>query len=82
MPGRVAQVHHERVQVVSQTAGGGGEAFLVELVDESMEPLSAVALVDGLIERPPVGLANTLALPVGQLRQEVADAVDGAVLAV
>jgi hypothetical protein len=80
--GRVAQVHDERLKVVGQALRRGGVAALVELVGESLEPLSAVALVDGLIERPPVGLANTLALPFGQLRQEVADAVNGAVLAV
>jgi hypothetical protein len=33
MSGRVAQVHHERIEVVSQAFRGGGVAGLVELVD-------------------------------------------------
>jgi hypothetical protein len=40
-----------------------------------------VAVVDGLIKRPPVGAADALALSLGQLRDQVARAVNGAVLA-
>ena len=38
----VAQVHDERVEVVGEAAGGGGESFLVELVDERLEALFGV----------------------------------------
>jgi hypothetical protein len=75
-------VDDECVEVVGEAFGGGGVAGLVELVDQGLESLLAVALVDGVIERLPVGLADALALPFGQLGQQVARAVNGAVLAV
>ena len=53
LPGRAAQVNHERVQIVGEAFGGGGVAGLLELVDQRLEPLLSVALVDRLIERPP-----------------------------
>jgi hypothetical protein len=80
--GRVAQVHDERVEVAGETLGRGGVAGTVELLDEGLEALFAFAFVDRVVERLPVGLADALALPFGQLGQQVADAVDGAVLAV
>jgi hypothetical protein len=40
-------VHDERVQVVGQASGGGGVAGLVELVDQDLESLFAVALAGG-----------------------------------
>jgi hypothetical protein len=46
-------VHDERVQVLGQALRGGGVAGLLELVDQGLESLLAVALVDGLIERLP-----------------------------
>ena len=79
---RVAQVHDERVEVVGQALGGGGVAGPIELVDERPEALLAVAFVGGVIERLPVGEADAFALAVGQLGEQVADAVHGAVLAV
>jgi hypothetical protein len=82
VPARVAQVDAERVEVVGQASGSGGVAGAVELVDQGLESLLAVALVGGVVERPPVLLADTLALSLGQLREQVADAVNGAVLAV
>jgi hypothetical protein len=82
MPGRVAQMHDERVQVVRETLRRGGVARPIELVDQRLESLLSVALVDRVIECLPVGLADALALPLGQLREQVADAVNGAVLAV
>ena len=82
MSGRVAQVNDERVEVVAQAARGGGVAGPVELVDERPESLLCVALVGGVIERLPVGPSDALAFPFGQLGEQVADAVDGAVLAV
>ena len=82
MAGRVAQVHDERVEVVGQASGRGGVAGPVELADERLEPLLCVALAGGLIERLPVGLADAFALALGQLGQQVAHAVNGAVLAV
>jgi hypothetical protein len=47
-----------------------------------LEALSSVALVDSVIQRLPVGLAHALALSLGQLGQQVAHAVNAAVLAV
>jgi leucine-zipper of insertion element IS481 len=44
----------------------------VELVDQGLESLLCVAVVDGVIERLPVGLADALALGFGQLDQQVA----------
>ena len=67
MPGRVAQVHDERVQIVVQASGGGGVAGRVELVDEGPEALVCVALAGGLVERLPVGVADALAVAFGQL---------------
>src|SRR5206468_7799650 len=48
--GRVAQVHDERVEVVGQAAGCGGVAGLVELVDERLESLLAVARGGGVVQ--------------------------------
>src|SRR4051794_1749851 len=80
--GRVAQVHHQGVEVVGQAAGGRAEAALAEVVDENLESLLGVAWVDRVVERLPVGLASPLALGFGELGQQVAHAVHGAVLAV
>ena len=80
--GRVAQVHDERVEVVIQALRGGGVAGLIEVLDEGLQSLPAVALVDRLIKRLPVGLTDAFALPLGQLRQQVPNAVNGAVLAI
>ena len=82
MPGRVAQVNDQRVQVVGEALRRGGVARAIELVDQRVESLLAVALIDRLIECLPVGLADALALPFGQLGEHVADAVNGAVLAI
>jgi hypothetical protein len=82
VPGGVAEVHDERVEVVGEALGGCGVAGSFELVDQGLEPLLSVALVGGVIERLPVGLAHPLALSAGQLGEQVAHAVDGAVLAV
>jgi hypothetical protein len=67
VPGRVAKVNDERVEVIGEASGGGGVASLVELVDERLEALLAVALAGGVIECLPVGLADAFALAVGQL---------------
>jgi hypothetical protein len=45
VPGWVAQVHDERVKVVGQ-ASGGGEAGLVELVDQRLESVFGIAVAD------------------------------------
>ena len=82
MAGGVAQVHDERVEVVGETLRRGGVAGLVELADQGQEPLLAVALVGGLVECLLVGAADALAFAFGQLGQQVAHAVHGAVLAV
>ena len=44
--------------------------------------MSCVALVGGLVECLPVGLADAFALAFGQLGEQVAQAVHGAVLAI
>jgi hypothetical protein len=80
--GRVAQVHHERVEVVGEAFGGGGVAGTFELFDQRLEALLSVAFVGGVVERLPVGLTYALAFPLGQLGEKVAQAVDGAALAV
>jgi hypothetical protein len=59
-------MHDERVQIVGQTLGRGGEAGLVELVDERLQSLLGVALVDRVIERLPVGMLDPFALAFGQ----------------
>jgi hypothetical protein len=75
-------VHDERVQVVGEASGRGGVAALVELADERLESLLGVAGADRVIERPPVGPLDPFALAFGELGEQVADAVNGAVLAV
>ena len=72
----------ECVQIVSQASGCGGEAALVELVDQGLESLFGVALVDRLIERPPVRLLDAFALAVGQLRVQVPSPVHTTALTV
>jgi hypothetical protein len=71
-----------QVQVVDETFGSGGVAGSFEPVDQGLQSPLGVALVARLIERLPVGLSDALAVPLGQLREQVADAVDGAVLAI
>jgi hypothetical protein len=80
--GRVAQVDDERVEVVAQASGRGGVARPIELVDERLQSLPSVALVGGVVEGLPVGPADPFALALGQLGEQVAQAVNGAVLAV
>jgi len=80
--GRVAQVHDEGVEVVGETFGGGGVASAVELVDERLQSLLSVALGGGVVEGVPIALTDALALSLRQLGEQVADAVNGAVLAV
>jgi hypothetical protein len=75
-------VHDECFEVVGQAPRRGAVARLVELVGQGLEPLLCVALVGGLIQRLSVSAADALALPFGQLREQVAHAVNGAVLAV
>jgi hypothetical protein len=65
--GRVAQVHDERVEIVGEALGRGGVAGTVELVDQRLASLLAVALIDRVVERLPVSLADPFALPLGQL---------------
>ncbi len=52
------------------------------MVDQVLESLLAVALVGGLVERLPIGRSDALALTLGQLGQQVAHAVNGAVLTI
>jgi hypothetical protein len=80
--GRVAQVHDERVEIVGETLRRGGVAGPVELVDQGLESLLAVALVGGVIQCLPVGPTDALAFAFGQLGEQVADPVNGAVWAV
>jgi hypothetical protein len=75
---RIAQVDDERAEIVAQAAGRGDVAAPVELADQRQEPLLALALAGGLVQRLQVRLAHALAL--GQ-RQPIAHAVHGAVLA-
>jgi hypothetical protein len=82
MPSRVAQMDDERVQIVGETPRRGGVAGPVELVDQGLESLPCVALVGGVIERLPVRQADALALPLGQLGEQVAHAMNATVLAV
>jgi hypothetical protein len=67
VPGWVAQVHDERVQIVGQALGRVGEAALVEVVDERLEPVLGVAFVDRVIERLPVRVLDAFAFALGQL---------------
>ena len=82
MPGGVAEVDDERVQIVGEALRRGGEAALVELVDEGLESLFGVALVDRLIERPPVRLLDAFALAVGELGVQVPRSMHATALAV
>src|SRR5919108_2286901 len=82
VPGGVAQVDDERVEVVGEAFGGGGVAGTFELVDQRLELLLGVASVDGRIERLPVRLADPSAFALGHLRVEVPGAVHAAALAV
>ena len=75
-------MHDERVEVIGQAAGGGGDPVLVELVDKRLQPASAVGLTDRLIEGLPVGVLDPLAFAVRQLGVEVPRSVDAAALSV
>jgi hypothetical protein len=67
---RIAQVDYERVQVIGQAARGGGEPFLVELLDERLNSLFSDALVTRFIQRLPVGVL-TLGFAARQLGVQV-----------
>jgi hypothetical protein len=82
VPDWVAQVHHERVQIVGQAASGGGEPFFVELVCERIQATLGVPFADRLIQGLPVGALDTFALPVRQLGVQIPGAVHAAALAV
>jgi hypothetical protein len=68
--------------VIAEASSRRGEAVALELCDQSFEPLACVALVVCLVERLPVGAAHPLAIRLGQLRDQVAGPVNGAVLSV
>jgi hypothetical protein len=51
VPERVAQVHHERVEVLGETAGSGLVAAVLELGDEDLEAELAVLDAGGVGER-------------------------------
>ena len=82
MAQRVAQVDDERFEVIAEASSRRAEAGALELCDQGPEPLPCVALVLGLVERLPVGPAHPLAIRLGQLRDQVAGPVNGAVLSV
>jgi hypothetical protein len=63
------------VLIVGQALHGGGEAALVELVDERLESLLGVAFIDGVVERLPVSVLDALVL--GQLGVQVARCTQG-----
>jgi hypothetical protein len=75
-------VDDESIEIVGEGSRRRRIAGPLELGDECREPLRCVALVGGLIERLPVGPAHPLALLLGQLCDQVARAVNGAVLAI
>ena len=72
----------ESIEIVSEASRGRRIAGPLELGDESREPLPSVTLALGLVERLPVGSAYPLALLLGQLRDQVARPVNGAMLAI
>jgi hypothetical protein len=72
VPGWVAQVHDERVEVVGEAFGGGGVADRLELVDQGLESLLSIPRAGGVVERLPVALADAFAFPFGQLGEQVA----------
>jgi hypothetical protein len=82
VPERVAQVHDQRIEVLSKAARGGGEAFAVELACERLEPAFAVLFADRLIEGLPEGVLDALALAVRELGVQVPGAVNAAALAI
>jgi Na+/H+-dicarboxylate symporter len=82
MSGWVARVHDERVEVVGEAAGGGGEATLVQVVDERLEAMFGVLFADRVIQGFPIGVLDAFAFSFGELGVEVPRAVDAAALAV
>ena len=71
----VAQVHHQRVEIVGQASGGGGEPVLVEVVDQRLEAVFGVLFADRVIQHLPVGVLDPFAFSVRQLGVEVARVV-------
>ena len=69
MAQRIAQVNQERVEVVGEAGGRRGEARSVELGDQRPDPPPSVGSVGRLVERPPVGEADALALSLRELRE-------------
>ena len=83
MPGpRDGPDGQERVEVIGEAAGGGGEPLLVELICERLESAFGVLFADRVVEGLPVGVFDSFAFAVWQLGVEVAGAVHAAALAV
>src|ERR1700732_531434 len=82
VPKRVAQMGDESIEIVREASRARRIAGPLELGDEGREPLGSVALVLGLVERLPIRPAHPLALLLGQLREQVARPVNGAMLAI
>jgi hypothetical protein len=58
-------VNDDGVEVVGQAPGRRAEAAFLELVDERVQPLLGVAVVDRVVQRLPIGLADAVALGLG-----------------
>jgi hypothetical protein len=58
-------VHHQRVEVVGQAPGRGGESLGVELACERLEALLGVVFADRDVQGLPVGVLDPFALAVG-----------------
>jgi hypothetical protein len=79
---RILQMDQEPVEIVGEAGGRGDIPLVGELADQRAHPPLAVLDRVGLIQRLPVGGADPLALPLGQLRQEIPEAMDRAALTV
>lgn len=72
----------KRIEILSEALRRGGEATLLELLDERLRPALSVCLVDRVIERFPLGVLDAFALSLRELGIQVAGTVHAAALAV
>jgi hypothetical protein len=69
-------VRDERVEVLGQAAGGGLVAAVLELSDQDLETELAVLDAGRVGERAPIVEADPVLLRLGQLREQVPQAVN------
>ena len=82
VPERVAQMHDERVEVISEAASGGFVAVVLELVDQFADAFLAVFGSGRVVQCGPVVEPDPVVLVLRDLRLHIPQAVNATVLTI